>query len=661
MLHYSPKVLLIIFLLFFAKISAQEYTLESPNGKISIKVEQSNSLSYNVLWDGEILLDSSVIGINLKQEGMLPAKNARVTGKSFNFKHETIMPPYGMNRKIINEYHELCLSFGNKLSVLFRAYNDGVAYRIITNFENDIIVENEQIEYNFAADPTVYFPKVNSFFNSFDDNFKPVKLSEIKTGDMGNMPVLIKPDNLPFMLISESDQWDYPGMFVQKSEGKSFNVVFPKYPVKEKKELPGRIKLTKTAWLSQLKVKKTADYIAKTKGKRNFPWRVLIIAENDKDLMNNELVYKLASPSKLENIDWIKPGKVAWDWYNHNELVGVDFETGINTATYKYFIDFAAQNNIEYINLDEGWADNTNLLKFNKNMDIKELLRYAKEKGVGVWLWMMWNTLDEDMEMYLDTFANWGVAGLKIDFFDRDDQKVAVFTEKIARETAKRHILVNLHGIAKPTGQERTYPNIITREAILGLEHNKFAHGCTPAHNATLPFTRFALGAADYTPGGMFHVKEEDFHMKFKHPQSMTTRSQQLAMYVVYYSPLQMLAEAPTAYEAEPEILKYLSEVPVVWDKTVNLDGKAAKFAVVARQKDENWYVGGLFSKAKQYKLSFDFLDDKEYTATIYRDSKESFEQLEKYEIATQKDNKKTVVDFDVATAGGFVVVLKLD
>lgn len=294
-------------------------------------------------------------------------------------------------------------------------------------------------------------------------------------------------------------------------------------------------------------------------------------------------------------------------------------------------------------------------------MDIKELLRYAKEKKVGVWLWMMWNTLDEDMEMYLDTFANWGVAGLKIDFFDRDDQKVAAFTEKIAIETAKRHMLINLHGIAKPTGQERTYPNIITREAILGLEHNKFGHGCTPAHNATLPFTRFALGAADYTPGGMFHVKEEDFHMKFKHPQSMTTRCQQLAMYVVYYSPLQMLAEAPTAYEAEPEILKYLSEVPVVWDKTVNLDGKVAKFAVVARQKDENWYVGGLFSKAKQYKLSFDFLDDKEYTATIYRDSKESFEHLEKYELATQKVNKETVITFDVATAGGFVVVLKED
>lgn len=330
MLHYSPKVLLIIFLLFFAKISAQEYTLESPNGKISVKVKQSNSLSYKVLWKDKSLLNSSVIGINIKQEGILPAKNAKVSGKSFNFKHETIMPPYGMNRRIVNEYNELQLDFGNKLSVLFRAYNDGVAYRIITNFDKDIIIENEQVEYNFASNPTVYFPKVNTFFNSFDDNFKPVKLNEIKTGDMGNMPILIKSDNLPFMLISESDQWNYPGMFVQKSEGKSFKVVFPKYPVKEKKELPGRLKLTKTAWLSQLKVKKTADYIAKTKGKRNFPWRVLIIAENDNDLMNNELVYKLASPSKLENTDWIKPGKVAWDWYNHNELVGVDFKTGIN-------------------------------------------------------------------------------------------------------------------------------------------------------------------------------------------------------------------------------------------------------------------------------------------------------------------------------------------
>ncbi|RLD69400.1 MAG: glycoside hydrolase family 97 protein [Bacteroidetes bacterium] len=650
-------VLFIAFLLFFSKLAAQELILNSPDEKITVKVLTEENLSYQIRWKEKTLLNSSEISLEL-EKGTFPGKKPKVVNTKQKSVNQFINPPYGMNSEITGQYNELRIDFENNFSVIFRAYNEGVAYRIVPSFKEDIIVNNELVEYNFETNPTVYFPKVKSFFNAYDDNYKPVKFEDIKPGDMANMPVLIKQDLLPFMLISEADQWDYPGMFIEKSDNKSFKVIFPKYPIKEKEELLGRLKLTKIAWLSELKVKETANFIAQTKGNRNFPWRVIIIAEKDKDLMNNELIYKLASPNKLEDTDWIKPGKVAWDWYNHLELTGVDFKPGINTRTYKYFIDFAAKNKIEYINLDEGWTDNRDLLKLNKEVDVHELIRYGKERNVGVWLWMMWNTLDQDMEMYLDTFANWGAAGLKIDFFDRDDQKIAAFVEKIASESAKRKLLVNLHGIAKPTGQERTYPNIITREAILGLEHNKFGHGCTPTHNVTLPFTRFALGAADYTPGAMFHVQEEDFHWKFKHPKSMTTRCQQLAMYVVYYSPLQMLSEAPTAYEAEPDILKYLSKVPVNWDKTVNIDGKIAEFAVVARKKDKNWYVGGMFNKAESYKLKFDFLEDKEYTATIYRDTKDSFEHLEKYEIVEEIVNNKTELRIEVATAGGFAMII---
>jgi alpha-glucosidase len=441
-----------------------------------------------------------------------------------------------------------------------------------------------------------------------------------------------------------------------RSKGNGFYAVFAPFVTKETYKWPYRLRLTAFAPFSGKIVKKAANYIAQITSPRALPWRVLLINNNEIELNSNRLVYLLARKPQNQDFSWVKPGLVAWDWYNHWELTGVDFKPGKNTTTYKYFIDFAAKNGIPYINLDEGWNHNKKIFQLNKDIDVHEIIKYGKSKNVGVFLWFMWDGLEDNLESKLDSMAAWGVAGLKIDFFDRDDQKMVAFSERLASEAAKRKLMLNLHGIWKPTGLERLYPNIVNREGVIGLENNKFSHNATATHNLTLPYTRLVMGSADYTPGALFNVKPEDYKKNWSHPVSQTTRCQQLAMYVCYYGALQMLPEAPTAYEQQPEMLALISKFPTTWDKSIPLEGKVADYFIIARQKADDWYVGGMTVNEKTVTLDFKFLDaEKTYQATLYIDGNNPTDyKMEQFEV--KSTDKKEIT---MKKTGGFVLVLK--
>jgi alpha-glucosidase len=462
--------------------------------------------------------------------------------------------------------------------------------------------------------------------------------------------VIVKPNGLK-IAFSEADLLDYPGLYLRGTGGGEPILAskFPPYPLEE--QFDGRL---------TVKVTKVADYIAKTKGTREFPWRVFAIAEKDGDLVENDIIYRLGTPNKVTESTWIKPGKVAWDWWNANNLYGVDFKAGINTATYKHYIDFASRHKIEYVIFDEGWSKSSDLSQINPEMNMEELFSFAKEKGVGIILWVTSKALDERMTEALDKFEKWGVKGIKVDFMQRDDQKMVNFYEKTAIEAAKRHLLVDFHGAYKPTGLSRTYPHVLTREGVHGLENSKWATTITPHHDVTLPFTRMFAGAMDYTPGAMRNATKDNFRPIFTEPMSQGTRCHQLAMYVVYESPLQMLCDSPPQYDREPSIMEFLSPVPTTWDRTIALNGSIGNYITVARKKGTEWYIGSMTNwTPRDFQLVLGFLDAGKYEMTEYADGANAIRYASDYKLSKREVKQSDVITVHLAPGGGWAARLK--
>ncbi len=439
-------------------------------------------------------------------------------------------------------------------------------------------------------------------------------------------------------------------MWVRTGRKNELTATFPKYALEDK--------LEKNSDRNVLVTKK-ADYIAKVNGKRNFPWRIMVIAKQDADLITNQLVYQLGEKQQIKDISWIKPGKVAWDWWNALNIYGVDFKSGVNTNTYKYYIDFASKYGIEYIILDEGWYKLGNLMDVVPEIDMEEIIRYGKQKNVGVILWVVWKTLDDQLTVALDQFEKWGVKGIKVDFMQRDDQSIVDYYWKIAREAAKRKMLVDFHGAYKPSGLRRAYPNVITREGVKGLENCKWSKDITPSHDLILPFTRMVPGPMDYTPGAMLNAQPKDYKINWIRPMSMGTRTHQVAMYVVYESPLQMLADSPSNYLKEQECTEFISKIPTVWDDTKVLKAKVGEYLVIARKKGKNWYVGGMTNeKARTFTLDFSFLDDKTYTADIIEDGVNAVKYASDYQKKEQTITQNSSLTIELAQGGGWAAIL---
>jgi len=640
-------VLVMINVLFLSFVEAEVKEVSSPNNQIKVVVEMKDKITYSVFFKNETLIAPSNISVTLKDQGVLGSM-PKLMKSRISSVNEILTPVVPEKRKKVeNNYNELSLVFKNNYELRFRVFNEGVAYRWVTRIQDSITVVSEEANFSFIKNENVYFPKTPGYITAFQHTYKYLSLDSISNEMMCITPALVDVANGPKVGITEADLRDYPGMFLQRNSNRTLSGKYAPYILNGN----GRV---------ESKDAKRADYIAKTVGARSFPWRVMVIAGNDADLINTQIVYCLGETSKITDISWIKPGKIAWDWYNANNIYKVDFRAGLNFDTYKYYIDFAADHKIEYVVLDEGWSTTENVMELNKDIKMDELTAYAQQKGVGLILWVEWKTFDENLDAATKRFQDWGIKGIKMDFMNRDDQYMVNLYERVASACAKRKLMVDFHGAFKPTGLQRTYPNIMTYEGVVGLENCKWSENSDPKYNVTMPFIRMMAGPVDYTPGAMNNAQKKDFKAIFDNPMGMGTRCHQLAMYVVYESPLQMLADAPTNYLKETECLGFLSEVPSVWDETIVLDAKVGQYVVLARKSGNNWYLAAMTN-----------WDARELTVDLSRIAKGNF-QLEEFVDGINADRngndyKKSgrnistdgAFKIKMTTGGGWVAILR--
>ena len=630
-------------------LQAKVYTLYSPDKRIEVTVSVTDRVLYSIVYDSKNLINPSAISMTINDNVVLGKGLLKVEFVGQRSADEKILPPVKEKRAVIpDRWNEITLHFRGNYGLVFRAYDDGVAYRFFTGYRRDIKINSEEATFLFAENHSVWFPFTKSLHTSFESNYTYLPLAEIGSQRFGYAPVLVDVPGGPKVAVTEADLEDYPGMFLTGNDkgGPMLTGKFAPYPLEEKlREKSDR----------ELEVVKAADYIAITKGNRNYPWRILAIAPTDGRLIENDIVYRLAAPSRIKDPSWIKPGKVAWDWWNANNIFGVDFKSGTNTDTYKRYVDFASKNGIEYIILDEGWSAPDDLFKINPEIDMTDLLSYAGSRNVGVVLWCVWYTLDNQMDRALDQFAKWGVKGVKVDFMDRDDQKMVGFYWRCAEAAAKRRLVVDFHGAHKPTGMRRAYPNVLTNEGVMGLEYSKWSATVTPEHDLLIPFIRMLAGPMDFTPGAMRNAQENQFRTIFDVPMSQGTRCHQLAMYVVYESPLQMLCDSPSSYEREPEVLSFLSAVPTVWDETRALDAKVGDYLAVARKSGRDWYVGAMTDwTPRVLGIKLDFLDDGTYETEIYADGTNADRFASDFRKEVRLVGRGDVLKIDLAPGGGW-------
>ncbi len=624
--------------------AATTYHVASPNGRIDFAVAIGARLSYDVTFDEKPLMRGATLSLEVDHVRLGGQPNV----KSTRFRHvdAKIEPPVRQTSAVLADvYNELRLECEGGYGIVFRAYDQGVAYRFETTLPaREVKITAEEAGLAFAADDFVYFPREDSFFSHNERRFERLRLGKIAPGALGSLPAIVETAAGPKVAIAESDVDDYPGLWLRGTGGPGLTATFPGYPLTEK--------LSKDR---DFKVERAADYIAVTRGTRTFPWRILGIAEKDADLVANPLVYLLARPSQIKDTSWIRPGKVAWDWWNALGLRGVNFKPGINTQTYKYFIDFASKYGIEYIILDEGWYKTGNLLSVLPEIDMKEILAHARKRNVGVILWVVWKTLDDQFEPALAQFAKWGVKGLKVDFMQRDDQIVMNFYQRVCRALAERKMVVDFHGGLRAVLLTRTWPNLLTNEGVQGMEHLKWSDVSDPEHNVTLPFTRMFLGPMDYTPGAMVNAARGSFKINFKQPMSMGTRCHQLAMYVVYESPLQMLADTPTNYEKEADAMDFLGPVPTVWDETRVIDGRIGDYVVVARRRGRDWYLGAMTDwTPRDLKIDLAFLGPGPFSMTAYEDGPDAARIGSDFRRKTTAIDRTTTAAIKLAPGGGW-------
>lgn len=646
-------LVLVITLLNSTVFAQKTFTLKSPDGKLAATIELKEKIFYSLNFNGIPFMEPSSISMKLV-DGRVLGKDPAVKNSKLRTVDEILTPLYGKRKSIHDHFNELTISFTGNYAVTFRMYDEAFAYHFTCSGKGELMVADEEATFNFSGDYTLWSSPAPGFEHSYENFYHVNKLSQV-SDSLQYLPVLAQTEFGLNVLITESDLEDYPGFHIVRNTSSKYGLkaAFPKYPTKW---VPGGHNNF------NLIVTERADYIAKTSATRSFPWRIIKIAEKDAQLLDTDIVYKLSDThdSKMD-FSWVKPGKVAWDWWSAINLVGVDFRSGVNTESYKYYIDFAAENGIEYINLDEGWSDQYDLMKLDDQINLKEIVDYANQKGIGVFLWCVHYPLDEKLDEAMNQFTQLGIKGLKIDFMDRDDQVMVNYYHRIAKKAAENKLLVNYHGAYKPAGLHRKYPNVINREAVRGLEYNKFARpdGTTPEHAVSIPFIRMAAGPMDYTPGAMTNAQKANFGVFFERPMSQGTRCQQLAMFVMYEAPLQMLADAPTAYKADPVVLNYLKDVPVVWDETIALDGKIGDFAIIARKKDDVWYVAGMTDwQSRTIEVDLSFLKKDTYKARIYQDGINADRNGNDYKVTEMTIQGGANPSIHMAPGGGFVMII---
>ena len=644
--------------------SQKSYTLQSPDKKIGIEINtDDNIITYSVTHDGTVVINDSPISMELG-DGKILGANPVVRSFKNETINEVIKADFYKKEHVENHYNELTLNFKGSFSVQFRAYDDGVAYRFCTKFQKPIIINKENITYNFDDNYSAHIPYVNpgksygdniskQFFNSFENVYTTLPLSEMENDKLAFLPILISLNDNKKVVITEADLEDYPGTYLtrNKNMANSLSGIHANYP---KTEEQGGYNML------QYLVKERENHIAEVQGTRNFPWRCMIISENDKDLANNDMVYKLASPSRIEDNSWIIPGKVAWEWWNAWNIKDVDFESGINNETYKHYIDFASEYGIEYVILDEGWAVNkkADLFEVIPEIDLIDLVEYADSKGVGIVLWAGFVAIERDMEEVCKYYSEMGIKGFKVDFIDRDDQKAVNFYYKMAETAAKYHLIIDFHGAYKPTGLNRTYPNALNFEGVYGLENVKWNQNLDlVTYETTIPFIRMLAGPLDYTQGAMRNANRDNYRAVWTEPMSQGTRCRQLAEYVIFESPFNMLCDSPSNYKDEEECTKYIAEIPTIWDETIALDGKLGEYIVIARRSGDRWYVGGITNwNEREITIDLSALGLKNGQAMEYRDGVNANKIAEDY-VKNNINIDNNIYKVKMSKGGGFVLI----
>lgn len=643
-------LLLIICISLFAH-GQKTHNLISPDGNIRISVNLSDKIYYDVDYQNETLLKQC--NLQMQIDDWQLGANPKLSGIGRKNINESLSPIIPLKFSTVsNQYNQLLLKFKGGYSVEFRAFNDGFSYRFITDKKGTVEVKDETLQVNFPDNYLLHVQQPGSFKTAYEEEYRHLQSKEWKSSDpMALLPILIDTQKGNKILISETALTDYPAIFLKSTDNNGISSVFPKVPLEFGEDGDRSVKILNEA-----------NYIAKTNGKRSFPWRYFVITKNDGQLLENTMSYRLADKNVLDDTSWIKPGLASWEWWNGATPYGpdVNFVSGCNLDTYKYFIDFAAHYGIPYIIMDEGWAMSTrDPYTPNPMVDVHELIRYGKEKNVGIVLWLTWLTVENNFDLF-ETFEKWGVKGVKIDFMDRSDQWMVNYYERVAREAAKHHLFVDFHGSFKPAGLEYKYPNVLSYEGVRGMEQ---MGGCRPDNSVFLPFMRNAVGAMDYTPGAMLSMQPEIYCSERPNSASIGTRAYQMALFVIFESGLQMMADNPTLYYRNDECTRYITQVPQTWDETVALKAKVGEYAIVAKRKGDKWYIGGMTNNQQQeriFELNLDFLKEGQtYQMISFEDGINANHQAMDYkkkECTLQKGDKITV---RLARNGGFAAVIE--
>ena len=624
--------------------TAKEYSLTSPDGKLVVTI--SNGVTINVSHQSN---EAVTVQANLNN-----ACSKVLSVRTTKTRNEHIVSPFYRQKEFTTAYRQADVALGNGFGMEVRAYNEGVAYRFLTKRKGETIIHDESAAFNFPEESKAWLayttnpekPYAMAFQNTYHETHlvdaRPLPAFLPATVESGDVKVTIL----------ESDLRSYPGMFV-KADGNSLMAEFAKYPKR----------MDYYRWRGMSYVAETEDFIAKSEGARTYPWRVMVITENDTEMPANNMVYALAEPNQIGDTSWLKPGKVAWDWWNDWNLSGVDFKAGINTPTYQYYIDFAASNKIPYVVLDEGWYDSSkgDIMNPIKDIDLQQLINYGKEKGVGIVLWTVFNVLDEHLQEACEKYKQMGIKGWKIDFLDRNDQTAVEMAERLAKTCAQYQLFVDYHGYFTPTGMSRTYPNILNYEAVFGMEECRWAKKDTdmPRYDVTFPFIRMMAGQVDFTPGAMRNGTKENWVECYQNPVSMGTRCHQLACYIVHDSPFTMLCDTPTNYEREQPCVDIITSLPDTFDETKIIQGKLGSYIIVARRNGSDWYLGGQTNwDGRDVELSLDILPPGTYQATIVSDGINANHNAEDYRIEQKTLTANDQLSLKMANGGGFLIKL---
>lgn len=648
--------------LFALSVQGQkQLLLSSPDGKLKSTITVGDKLTYDIFCNGQQVLAPSPISATL-DNGKVWGDKARLSKVTEKKNDTQIDAPFYRSSSVRDYYNELTLRFKGDYSVVFRAYNDGVAYRFVNHAKKPFCILNEEVDYRFPADVTASVPYVNAgkdgdyngqFHNSFENVYTTAPISQLNKERLMFLPLVVQATPEVKVCITETDLNNYPGLYLTNAKGSnSLSGIQAPYPKTMKQGGHNNL---------QMRVQTREEYIAKVDGPRNFPWRVAVVTTRDTQLAASNLSYLLAEPSKLSDTSWIKPGKVAWEWWNDWNLCGVDFKTGVNNATYKVYIDFASQYGIEYVILDEGWAVNlkADLMQVVKEIDLKELVDYAAARNVGIILWAGYYAFERDMENVCRYFSEMGVKGFKVDFMDRDDQLMTDFNHRAAAMCAKYHLILDLHGTHKPAGLNRTYPNVLNFEGVHGLEQMKWrpAGFDQITYDVMIPFIRQVAGPMDYTQGAMRNATRENYYPSNSEPMSQGTRCHQLAMYIVLESPFNMLCDSPSNYMREPESTSFIAQVPTVWDETVVLDGKMGEYIITARRKGDTWFVGGLNNwDARDVEVDLSFLSSGSHKAVLFKDGVNAHRTARDYKREEVSVSSAQPLKVHLAPGGGFTL-----